>query len=169
MIPACRSADREYEAIKGNFIDCGHARCVFEVKGNSDFVLKEAKPGMCSHNENEATFYFKSIKKNFHTVTKCIAEVRSISESGKFLIMERLCMELDNSLKSGAKVPLEIDDKHTRNYGMSYDKKNIKCIDYGTWDTTKEISGKVKPVPFQSEQSISEMSKLNSKLKDIFD
>lgn len=169
MIPVCRSADSEYEAIKGERIDCGHARCVFEVKGNSDFVLKEAKPGMCSHNENEATFYFTSIKKSLSNVTDCIAEVRSISESGKYLIMEKLCTQLDAALKSGAKVPVEIDDPHTKNYGMTSDKSTIKCIDYGTWDTTKEISGNVKSVPFQSEKSISEMSKLNQELKGSWD
>lgn len=62
MIPACRSADHEYEAIKGDRIDCGHARCVFEIKGNSDLVLKEARSGMFRHNENEATFYLTSIR-----------------------------------------------------------------------------------------------------------
>lgn len=159
MIPACRSADHEYEAIKGDRIDCGHARCVFEVKGTSDLVLKEAKSGMYSHNENEATFYFTSIRNGFSKVTDCIAKVLSISNSGKYLIMERLCTQLDPALKSGAQVPVEIDDPHARNYGMTSDKKTIKCIDYGTWDTTKEISGILKPVPFQSDESTSEMRK----------
>lgn len=168
MIPACRSADHEYEAIKGDYIDCGHARCVFEVKGNSDYVLKEAKFGMCSHNENEANFYFTSIKKRLSVVTHCLAEVLSISNSGKYLIMERLCTQLDPALKSGAQVPVEIDDPHTKNYGMTSDKQTIKCIDYGTWDTTKEISGTVKPVPFQSEQSTSEMRKCMDDLNNLF-
>lgn len=73
-------------------------------------------------------------------MTDCIAEVLSISESGKYLVMERLCMQLDPALKSGAQVPVEIDDPHAINYGMTSDKPTIKCIDYGAWDTTKEIS-----------------------------
>ncbi|MDK2635641.1 hypothetical protein QMZ93_20110 [Pantoea stewartii subsp. indologenes] len=169
MIPACRSADHEYEAIKGDRIDCGHARCVFEVKGSSDLVLKEAKPGMNSHNENEAIFYSTSIINGLSRVTDCIAKVLSISKSGKYLIMEKLCTQLDPALKSGAQVPVEIDDPHARNYGMTSDKKNIKCIDYGTWDTTKEISGMLKPVPFQSEEHISEMRKNIEDLNNILD
>ncbi|MBT8498166.1 hypothetical protein DH20_22325 [Pantoea agglomerans] len=168
MIPACRSDDNEYEVIKGDHIGCGHARYVFEIKGNSDFVLKEAKPGMCIHNENEATFYFMSVEGNHTAVTDCIAEVRSISKSGKYLIMERLCMQLDSILKSEAKVPIEINDPHAGNYGMTPDRKTIKCIDYGSY-TTKEISGDVKPVPFQSELSINEMSKLNNDIKKLWE
>lgn len=168
MIPACRSDDHEYEMIKGDYIGSGHARCVFEVRGNSDFVLKEAKPGMCGHNENEATFYFMSVEKNLTAVTDCIAEVRSISKSGKYLIMERLCIQLDAALKSEVKVPVEINDPHAGNYGMTTDKKTIKCIDYGSY-TMKEISGDVKPVPFESEQSINEMSKLNNDLKNLWE
>lgn len=167
MIPVNESDDNEYEVIKGDHIGCGHARCVFEIKGNSDFVLKEAKPGMCSHNKNEAMFYFLSVEQNLTAVTDCIAEVRSISKSGKFLIMERLCMQLDSSLKSEAKVPIEINDPHSGNYGMTPDGKTIKCIDYGSY-TMQEISGEVKRVPFQSEQSTNEMSKLNNDLKNIW-
>jgi hypothetical protein len=168
MIPACRSDDSEYEVIKGDHIDCGHARCVFEVKGNSDFVLKEAKPGMCGHNENEAAFYFASVEKNLTAVTDCIAEVRSISKSGKYLIMERLCTQLNPALKSGAQVPVEINDRHAKNYGMTPDQKTIKCIDYGSY-TTKEISGDVKSVHFQSEESIKEMSKSYNNVKKIWE
>lgn len=168
MIPANRSDDNEYEEIKGDHIDCGHARCVFEIKENSDFVLKEAKPGMCSHNENEALFYFMSVEQNLTAVTDCIAEVRSISKSGKFLIMERLCMQLDANLKSEAKVPVEINDPHSGNYGMTPDGKTIKCIDYGSY-TMQEVSGEVKPVPFQSEQSINEMSKVNNDVKKLWE
>ncbi|EJJ0661096.1 hypothetical protein SM107_000404 [Cronobacter sakazakii] len=169
MIPACRLADHEYEASKGDHIDCGHARCVFEVKGNSDLVLKEVKPGMNSHNENEATFYSTSIINGPSRVTGCIVKVLSISKSGKYLTIEKLCTQLDPTLKSGAQMPVEIDDPHARIYGMTSDKKTIKCIDYGTWDTTEESSGMLKPVPFQSEERISEIRKNIDDLNNILD
>lgn len=168
MIPANRSDDNEYEVIKGDHIGCGHARCVFEINGNSDFVLKEAKPGMCSHNENEAMFYFMSVDANLTAVTNCIAKVLSISKSGKFLVMERLCLQLDVTLKSEAKVPVEINDPHSGNYGMTPDGKTIKCIDYGSY-TMEKISGEVKPVPFQSEHNINEMSQLNNDVKKLLE
>jgi len=168
MIPAYRSDDNEYEVIKGKLLGCGHARCVFEIMGSSDFVLKEAKPGMYSHNENEAKFYSMSVEGNYTMVTACIAEVRSISKSGKFLVMERLCMELDPSLKSKAKVPVEINDPHAGNYGMTPDGKSIKCIDYGSC-IMDGISGYLNLVPFQSEQSINEMSKLNNDIKKLWE
>ncbi|WP_261118295.1 hypothetical protein [Serratia ficaria] len=102
-------------------------------------------------------------------MTDCIAEVLIISKSGKYLIMERLCTQLDPAMKSGAQVPVEIDDPHARNYGMTSDKQAIKCIDYGTWDTTKEISGIQKAVPFQSEESTSEMRKRIDDLNNFLD
>ncbi|MEK8933667.1 hypothetical protein P2P08_23635 [Escherichia coli] len=167
MIPACRSDDNDFESIKGKFIGCGHARCVFEVTGCDDLVLKEAKPDKYSHNENEARFYFMSVIDNLFNVLGCIAEVKSISRTGKFLIMEKLNTDLDTALKSDVKVPVEVDDKHSKNYGMTSDRKVIKCIDYGSVNFANGVSGKVKDVPFQSKESVDEMAKFKLTDNDL--
>jgi hypothetical protein len=165
MIPACRSDDNEFESIKGNRIGCGHARRVFEVIGCDDLVLKEAKPNKCSHNENEARFYFTSVIESLFDVLGCIAEVKSISRTGKFLIMEKLYTDLDPALTSDAKVPVEVDDKHSKNYGMTSDRKVIKCIDYGSVNFANGVSGNVKDVPFQSKESVDEMAEFKNLFK----
>lgn len=157
MFPACRSDDNEFSSLKGDEIGYGHARKVYKIIGCDDYVLKEAKEGKTAHNENEAEFYYTSVIKNFIAVINCIAEVRSISKSGKYLIMEKLCTDLNEDLKACAKNPIEVDDKHSHNFGMTKDKEKIKCLDYGSVDLSKGISGEVITVPFQTDNSSSNM------------
>nr|WP_315289814.1 hypothetical protein [Serratia proteamaculans] len=143
--------------LKGDGIGCGHARKVYKIIGCDDYVLKEAKKGKYSHNENEAGFYYTSVIRNLTAVINCIAEVRSISKTGKYLIMEKLCTDLNEELKPHAKTPVEVDDKHSHNFGMTKDKKTIKCLDYGSVDLSNIISGEVIAVPFQTDKSVSSM------------
>ncbi|HEJ7039469.1 TPA: hypothetical protein SMF55_001183 [Serratia liquefaciens] len=166
MFPACRSDDKEFSSLKGDEIGYGHARTVYKIIGCDDYVLKEAKEGKTAHNENEAGFYYTSVIRNLTAVINCIAEIRSVSKSGKYLIMEKLCTDLDEELKAYAKKPIEVDDKHSLNFGMTKDKKTIKCLDYGSVDLSKTISGEVEIVPFQTDESVSNMRGFIDKVSD---
>lgn len=157
MFPACRAEDNDFSLLKGTLIGSGHARDVYNIIDNNDYVLKIAKEEKLKHNENEANFYFTAIINNFTKVIDCIAEVRSISKSGKYLIMERLCVDFSPSLKPVFMIPIEVYDKHKKNFGMTKDKKNIKCLDYGGVSLEKGVSGEVSNFSFPTDELVSQI------------
>lgn len=114
----------------GKLIGQGTTRDVYDIPGNSSYVLKICKVPSYQTNWTECVIY-NAAKEN----KKYLAEVISISLSGKFLIMERLDTNIDiEELKSKIpEFPKFLNDKKPINFGRA-DNGKIKMLDYAGLD-----------------------------------
>ncbi len=129
-IPPSQSPDIDYENLIGNFIGTGSARDVYEVTGKPNLVIKVAKSNLQNGaNQREANYYQQAQTAQNQPVLDVIGEVKSISQTGKYLIMEHLSDITDNKLIP-VQVPSDLTDIKRPNFG--YDTKgNVKMRDYG--------------------------------------
>ena len=162
MFPANRESDCKFQALKGSLIKDGTTRNVYEINGNDSFVIKEDTIPCHGNNENEATLYFTAVINKFENVLDCIAEIRCISQSGKYLIMERLDTKFDASLRASAMIPTEVSDNQLKNFGATLHQEKIKCLDYALLKEgckPKKISGEVLSANLPSDELINELKK----------
>ncbi|ELY1990300.1 hypothetical protein SL034_005448 [Vibrio harveyi] len=129
-IPPNQSPDIDYDNLIGNFIGSGSARDVYEVTGKPNLVIKVAKSNQqYGANQKEASYYQQAQTAENQAVLDVIGEVESISQTGKYLIMEHLSDITDDELVP-VQVPSDLTDIKRPNYG--YDTKgNVKMRDYG--------------------------------------
>ncbi|WP_315708197.1 hypothetical protein [Brenneria uluponensis] len=135
-------------------------RNVYEVNGYTDFIIKEDTTAGNKANETEATVYFTAVIKNFQSVLECIAEIRSISQSGKYLIMEKLEANIPSNLRPDGKMPDEVSDNKLENFGITLGNNKIKCLDYALLKNDHKpgkISGNVRSANLPTDQIIDEM------------
>ncbi|MEI7184381.1 hypothetical protein WCT96_13685 [Pectobacterium carotovorum] len=170
MFPACRSDDSDFHKFIGQKIKSGTMRDVYEVDGYPDFIIKEDRTTNHGANETEAAVYFTAIINKFQAVLECIAEIRSISQSGKYLIMEKLNTNIPNELRPCGNMPNEVTDNKLENFGVSLKNNKIKCLDYAQLsDNHKpgEISGRVRSANLPSVEGVTDMRKDMDSINDI--
>jgi hypothetical protein len=161
MLPMCREDDTNFIALKGSKIKIGTTRAVYEVNGHPGFVIKESISACNVENETEAELYVTAVMNSFQKVLECIAKVEAISQSGKYLIMEKLDTNIPTNLRSNGRIPEEVADNKLSNFGVAVGNK-IKCLDYALLkDNHKagEISGGVRPANLPTDQYIDEINK----------
>lgn len=171
MLPACRSNDNDFENLIGKSIKSGTMRNVHEVIGYSDLIIKKDTTTKNLANETEAIVYFTAVIKNFKSVLECIAEVKSISQSGKYLIMEKLQTNIPSDFRPDGMMPVEISDNKLENFGITSNDK-IKCLDYALLSDDhkpEEISGKVRPANLPIDQDIDQMKQYTTSINNIMD
>nr|WP_314709562.1 hypothetical protein [uncultured Comamonas sp.] len=110
----------------GPRIGRGTTRDVYEIPGHPDKVLK-----VCSVPSNYSNWAESVIYNSAGDFQQCLAEVISISWSGKFLVMERLTPGVTaNELASElANFPWFLNDKKPSNFGKTANGK-IKMLDF---------------------------------------
>lgn len=125
--PPPNSPDTDFEKL---WLKCpkkigtGSSRDVFEIDG--DYVLKVSNKPINFSNWSEIVIYTRALDKSF------FAEVKSWSNSGKFMVMEKL-QSIHASQLVGHRLPSCIFDKKTANFGM--DKSgDIKLLDFASFD-----------------------------------
>ncbi|MCK6868556.1 hypothetical protein L8R18_08200 [Enterobacter kobei] len=153
MLPKCRDSDEKFEALKGDKIGSGQSRSVWKINGHEDYILKESFEGKERINENEAKYYYLAKTEGLTKVIICLAEIHSISETGKYIVMEAL--DTTTSLTGKiCNIPAEIADKHQKNFGTK--NGQIKCLDYGGAVVEGGISGKIIKHEFPFEEIITQ-------------
>lgn len=125
--------DSEYEPIKGLQIGrAGSSRTAFETLGDKRYVIKTINAGIPTTNFLE-WFIWCGIKQS--KFNNMFAACISISETGRYLVMERLDPLETSDLKALAslEVPGWLKDKLPHNFGKTANG-TIKCLDYGAVD-----------------------------------
>lgn len=161
MLPACRANDSIFKALIGSEIKSGNTRNVYEVNGYPYLVIKEDTKSDNGSNETEATLYFTAVIKNLQNVLECIADIISISQSGKYLIMEKLDTNIPNNLRSTSKMPAEVSDNKLSNFGVTLNGKIVKCLDYALLNNDNKpeaISGNVRQTGLPSVEVVGQMA-----------
>ncbi|MNC03192.1 hypothetical protein D3C75_505900 [compost metagenome] len=135
--PRNKSCNYNFRSKLGASIDKGRTREVFNIKDNPKYVIKfSTNP---STNRHEYKFYKEAKRNKLTAVLNSIGEIRSISKSGQYLVMEKL-----NDLPFGnhaTQCPDEITDRKRSNFGVDSDGV-IKARDYDTRNG-KTVSGKL--------------------------
>ncbi|RTN93640.1 hypothetical protein EKN76_13935 [Enterobacter bugandensis] len=152
-LPNCGDSDEKFEILRGNFIANGQSRSVWKVKGHDDYVLKESFEGKECININEAKYYYLANNEGLTKIIACLAEIHSISETGKYIIMEALDTSVSLTGKT-CNVPKEVADKHKKNFGIKHGV--IKCLDYGGVAVEGKISEKPIQHQFPSDEAVAE-------------
>ncbi|MND65141.1 hypothetical protein D3C76_726030 [compost metagenome] len=144
--PRNKSCNYNFRSKLGASIDKGRTREVFNIKDNPKYVIKfSTNP---STNRHEYKFYKEAKRNKLTAVLNSIGEIRSISKSGQYLVMEKL-----NDLPFGnhaTQCPDEITDRKRSNFGVDSDGV-IKARDYDTRNG-KTVSGKLTPVVFSQDE-----------------
>lgn len=125
--------DCEYEPKKGPQIGpAGSTRTAYETLGDKSYVIKVINAGIPATNFLE-WFIWCGIKHSKYRdkFAACV----SISETGKYLVMERLdpLEPSDSAALKALDVPTWLNDKLPHNFGKAADGA-IKCLDYGMVD-----------------------------------
>lgn len=143
-IPPTNSPDVDFDNLIGGFIGSGSARNVYKVNDNPNVVIKVAKSQRQNGaNQQEERYYFQAAIAQNQSVLNVIGKVESISQTGKYLVMEYLSDITDSNLVS-VQVPSDLTDIKRSNFG--YDSTgNIKMRDYGQ---TKKPQSSRLTVPF---------------------
>lgn len=181
MIPPENSPDAQFENLVGNKIASGTSRCVHELKGDNYKVIKVAKqpppdssgnPSLCNKIEWELYNYSKN--SNLVKIQEVLAEVFSISETGKYLIMEKLNTNLTSAQYSSKQYPICISDPKNENFGMD-SQLNIKMLDYAALNENFKKNGQIDTSMINDQlyekpnlAVVKDMSDTISKLNDIF-
>nr|ELR5252460.1 hypothetical protein [Providencia rettgeri] len=179
MIPPENSPDAHFEQLVGKKIGSGTSRCVHELNGDNSKVIKIAKqppadsdanPSIC--NFNEWKLYTHAKNTGLAKVESALAEVFSISETGKYLIMEKLVTPLPASQRSNMKYPSCISDAKAENFGMS--GSTVKMLDYAALHNDFAINSQIDTSTIKDQLTVIQLSDINglydiaSKLNDIY-
>lgn len=121
--------DAEFEALKGHPVGKpGQTRAAYEVVGNSDWVIKEA---LGSHEANWTEFIaFRSLAGD--NLQDAFGQCIAISQTGRFLIMERLDDLTAAQLPLRQQVPVWFTDRKASAWGAGPRSNTVKIRDYGT-------------------------------------
>jgi hypothetical protein len=127
MIPAPESLDCLFENLHGEKFAEGSTRIVHHVNGFSNLVMK-----ICKDNSTFSNWCEYLVSSALHgrtePVSDLIGEVKSISFTGKYLIMERLD-DVSGSMR-GIKYPDWLKDRKPTAFGLTTTGK-VKIRDYG--------------------------------------
>lgn len=128
-IPTNGSPDTEYANLNGSKIGGGQGRTVYDMPEHPSYVIKISNEDSADQNKIEAEVYNYATKYGLNTILACLAKVHSISESGKYLIMEKL---ITNTINPGDScyIMRELTDTKMSNFGKD-STGTIKCLDYG--------------------------------------
>ncbi len=119
--------DAEFEALKGVQIGSGVGRNVYEVKGNPDAVTKEIKGVTPAPNWLEY-FIWSAVRGT--ALEEKFGQLLGISESGRFLMMEKLSDLDDAEYESTPAPPTWLNDVKKNAFGKNADGK-VRIRDYG--------------------------------------
>lgn len=119
--------DAEFEARKGSHIGSGVGRNVYEVKDNPDADIKESKDVTPAPNWLEY-FIWSAVRGT--AIEAKFGQLLGISESGRFLMMERLSDLDDAEYESTPAPPTWLNDVKKNAFGRNADGK-IRIRDYG--------------------------------------
>ncbi|MHA6731962.1 hypothetical protein [Devosia sp. A369] len=133
--------DAAFEGVisRDDFVGEGQTRKVFGVVGYADVVIKESKAAYPDANFTEWTVWHALVKMQEDILgNEPNAELRllfaqcfAISETGRFLMMERLTkLEIEDPHPAGHKFPLWLNDKKKSAFGKAQDSQ-LKVMDYG--------------------------------------
>lgn len=156
-IPKTGSPDDEFKELIDEEIGRGTTRIVYGMKNIPDFVIKESPDPLV--NQREEAFFKKSKKIN---VDSCLGTIVSISETGKYLVME-LLRDIDDS-EVILKCPVELTDMKRSNFGKNK-SGDIKMRDYGLQNQS-DPSGQIKSIKIGGKE-LDEIKELNKKLNAI--
>lgn len=125
----CFAPDADFEALKGPLVgQPGQTRAAYEVVGNSTWVIKEA---LYSHEANWTEFIiFRSL--DGAELQTMFGECIAISQTGRFLIMERLDDLTADQLPLRPPVPTWFTDRKVSAWGARSTSELAKIRDYGT-------------------------------------
>ncbi|MCC3822601.1 hypothetical protein CV742_23355 [Vibrio parahaemolyticus] len=166
-IPASGNPDSQFQSLIGDFIASGTSRDVFYVKGDKSKVIKVGKhenvPKPHDANIREAQFYKEAKDSSSNITLACLGEVFSISQSGKYLVMEHL-EDIDTSISNVEYThPIEVKDTaKPENYGRD-SSGMVKLRDYAELEY-KTISNTTKKFTITSDE-VEQMDKW----KGLFD
>ena len=116
--------DNWFESNKGEFLGGGGARTGYACSSDPDSVIKEARGGTPAPNFIE-NFVWAQIKDT--DLAPLFGEVRAMSKSGRFLLMERL-----DKIEEADVTPVMPDwmrDVWSNNFGKNA-AGEVKCRDY---------------------------------------
>lgn len=125
----------------------GSTRTVYPIPGHDDKVLKVAKNGSNAANWVEAVIYLHLTDKSL------FGKVLSVSQSGKFLVMERLD-DVSADEVTNLQVPAWWTDRKRVNFGRSPCSGAVKIRDYALVNLNL---GSLTPMPSADENN--EMAK----------
>ncbi|UJR53255.1 hypothetical protein [Dickeya zeae] len=165
-LPAISSPDICYDSLKGDEIGYGGSRIVYDIAGYPDWVLKECMVSENTPNKYEWIVYSTAVEKKYNMLLSTLAEIHSISESGKYLVMEKLTTHTISNGDS-CNVMEELTDLKKSNFGRGKNG-DIKSLDYATIKldfNPKEISGRVVLYTFPSDENVTQMQSW----KDLLD
>ncbi|CAH1574364.1 conserved hypothetical protein [Vibrio owensii] len=147
-IPINRSPDQSYIDLMDKKIGDGTSRQVYSILACDDYVIKFNEEA--GANEKEANFYDHASKLVEKDVVDSLGKVLSISETGKYLVMEKL-EDVSQSGSFNVTIPKEIGDFKRSNFGEVDNK--IKLRDYALQESALP-SGEVtqKTIPSRTEE-----------------
>jgi hypothetical protein len=121
---------RSCASVVGSRIGRGTTRDVYAIPDHPDKVLK-----VCVVPSNKTNWIESVIYSNAGRHQSSFAAVYSISWSGKFLVMERMTVDVTAAELSAARstFPLFVNDRKPENYGKDSNGR-IKMLDYGMLD-----------------------------------
>lgn len=127
-VPALHAPDSVFDAFfkacNGGLVGNGTTRDAYAITCHPDKVIKVAKTAAFVTNWIEIVTYTK-IKNNSY-----FAEIFSWSQSGKYLVMERLTPLSSHTDLKGSSLPKFVGDiSKAKNFGISQ-AGLIKCLDY---------------------------------------
>ncbi|EGI5923537.1 hypothetical protein AE372_004424 [Salmonella enterica subsp. enterica serovar Colindale] len=167
-LPLNRAPDMEFSnliATSSPAITYGSTRDVYDVLGYPEYVIKKAKNcNGVNANENEATIYYTAVINKNLTILNVLAGVIAISQSGDYLIMEKLRTPLPKNLRNKAHCPVDVSDIKPSSFGVDVGG-NVKCLDYGTVRNkvnVKNISQQIRNANLASSDVESEMSRIRN-------
>ncbi len=161
-IPKNHSSDSDYESLIGNPIPGGTSRSVYHVVGHSNWVIKVNE--QCGANKNEAGYYFDALNHSRSDVLACVGEIKSISASGKYLVMEYL-PDIVSPNEVIVDVPTDIGDLKRSNFGEN--NGSIKLRDYAMKKDGVPTGG-VGKYKIESIASGNDLKNLGNELDAIF-
>jgi len=127
LVKEVKNKDNDYLGDMPNYIGRGCARYVFSL--NEDYVLKYQKniTVFCGGNREEYNLY-QSLKKEKNSFIKYFAEPVFISKDGKFLIMEKMEMTMEDVNRGDSEDRTEILEENQKIVSILEEKFGIKDL-----------------------------------------
>jgi len=145
-IPEFHADDAQFSALISSAVIPffgGSTRTVYPIPGHDDKVLKVAKNGSNAANWAEAVIYQ-------HVTDKSLfGRVLSISQSGRFLVMERLD-DVSPDEVTNLQIPPWWTDRKSTNFGRSSCSGEVKIRDYALVNLNL---GNLTPMPSAEENN----------------
>ena len=155
--PKSGSSDNKFKVLMDEVIGSGTSRKVYSIKGTPDFVIKESQNPLVNQLEEE--FFQKSKNVN---VDRYLGTIDSISETGKYLVMEFLSDIAESEIT--LQCPKEVTDMKLSNFGKNKNG-DIKMRDFGLQNQS-DPSGEIKSIKLGGKE-FDEINEMYKKLKNL--